>query len=285
MTNIQMGLSLNEKGGILGACYTSQEPLFNFFHKAKNLKKSHGVFLKSRNCGRISVLLKGEESNGGIIEKEFEFKPSFDEYLKVMENVKSSREKRKQVTSPSIRDENPMLVVKDKEGGRNMGYEEEGNVRNRVDVEVKRKLGNEKENGRWTNNREVERYDRFEGGRYGDKKMDHFQGEKKNVNRGRSSIREVQRYSEFEGERFRDNEGYRARGRDDFQGERTYGNRGLQNSKRGGAGKLSYEDSSEDDMGMDRAAFKPLEKYNDVYAQPRVSRLDMEERIQTLAKW
>lgn len=42
---------------------------------------------------------------------------------------------------------------------------------------------------------------------------------------------------------------------------------------------------SDDDLTEDRAAFKPLEEGNDAYDKPRVSRVDMDERIQRLAKW
>lgn len=353
VTNTQMGVSFIEKNGTLGSYYTrslrlsygfliSKGPIFNFGLKAKKVKQSHGVFFKSRNCGEISVLLTEEPSNGGIIEKEFEFKPSFDEYLKAMESVKSVREKRKKAAHPSTRnkprngEENgklgdleeeisgkkTKLLVQDKEGGklegaRKMGFEEKGNagitrglVRNGVDfkesgvdIKVKRKLGMETENGRWTSNRigsvgEVQRYDTFDTDRFRDnkghpiQKRDHFQGEKiydksalQNVNRGRGSIREVQSYDKFEGDRFRDNKGHQIQRRDHFQGENIYDRNALQNVKRHRGGKLSIEDSSDDEIETDRAAFKSLEKYNDVYDQPRVSRMDMEERIQTLAKW
>ncbi|KAL3612859.1 hypothetical protein D5086_003879 [Populus alba] len=47
---------------------------------------------------RVKALQKDESDNrlvggGGVIEKELEFKPSFGEYLKAMESVKTGREK------------------------------------------------------------------------------------------------------------------------------------------------------------------------------------------------
>lgn len=334
MTNNQLGMSQIEKDGIFGA-YNGQRlrlssaflisrgPLFNFVLKVKKLKQNNGVLLKSRNCGKISVLLKGEASSGEVMEKEFEFKPSFDEYLKAMESVKSVREKRKQGshTSPT-RD-------RARNGGENgeFGDLEEGFsvkkskllVQNRKGENFRRTKGNGgdigrvvgngddfKENGvngedKVANNRVggaggVQRNTGFEGDRFRDnkghlvRKTDDFRSENvyrksalQNVSRGRGSSLEVQSYDKFEGESFRDSKENQIRKRDRYEGERPYAKNELENVTRGRGRKGSVQGS--DDEEMDRAAFKSLEKYNDFFAQPRVSKADTEERIQTLAKW
>ncbi|KAI3834791.1 hypothetical protein MKX03_037925 [Papaver bracteatum] len=47
---------------------------------------------------------------------------------------------------------------------------------------------------------------------------------------------------------------------------------------------IKYEDD-ESDVEMERSAFKSFEEFTDVKGMPRVSRQEMEERIQNLAKW
>ncbi|MCL7048136.1 hypothetical protein MKW94_015128 [Papaver nudicaule] len=47
---------------------------------------------------------------------------------------------------------------------------------------------------------------------------------------------------------------------------------------------IKYEDD-ESDVGMERSAFKSFEVFTDIKGMPRVSRQEMEERIQNLAKW
>ncbi|KAL5716220.1 hypothetical protein ACHQM5_017942 [Ranunculus cassubicifolius] len=49
--------------------------------------------------------------------------------------------------------------------------------------------------------------------------------------------------------------------------------------------KYSKEDIAENDVEMERAAFKSFEVFTDLRGQPRVLRMEMEERIQNLAKW
>lgn len=45
------------------------------------------------------------------------------------------------------------------------------------------------------------------------------------------------------------------------------------------------DDRESESLVMERAAFKPLESGDDVLGKPKVTRVDMEERIQKLAKW
>lgn len=104
MTNGQNGLSGFERNGNLtcncswkpysscGPLNSWRPPIFGVPLKSKRGKAMRVVGL------RVKALQKDESDNrlvgsGGVIEKEFEFKPSFGEYLKAMESVKTGREK------------------------------------------------------------------------------------------------------------------------------------------------------------------------------------------------
>lgn len=48
--------------------------------------------------------------------------------------------------------------------------------------------------------------------------------------------------------------------------------------------KVFLEEGEDDDLKMERAAFKNFEQSNDVVDKPRVSKMELEERVQKLAK-
>ncbi|KAL3612861.1 hypothetical protein D5086_003881, partial [Populus alba] len=104
MTNGQNGLSGFERNGNLtcncswkqhsscGPLNSWRPPFFGVPLKSKRGKAMRVVGV------RVKALQKDESDNrlvggGGVIEKELEFKPSFGEYLKAMESVKTGREK------------------------------------------------------------------------------------------------------------------------------------------------------------------------------------------------
>lgn len=106
MTNAQVGTScLGRNGSITLDCNWKQCPsskMLNSRHsildiglKTKNVKNSRSFMLRKLRCGTISAM-SDEKSDkrlvgGGVLEKEFEFKPSFSEYLKDMETWKSGQ--------------------------------------------------------------------------------------------------------------------------------------------------------------------------------------------------
>ncbi|KAM7500453.1 hypothetical protein LguiA_024867 [Lonicera macranthoides] len=103
VTNSQMAVSCIERNGIWASNYSRnnkyssgfviyQRPIFGLALKRNKVKWNQVLSSRALNCGAISVLSKGESGNGGIVEKEFEFKPTFDEYLKAMESLKSDRQ-------------------------------------------------------------------------------------------------------------------------------------------------------------------------------------------------
>ena len=101
MANVHMGFSSFHGNEVLAPNFRRG----SFFSSGFSLgsRPSLGVGLKVRNRrlkrGLVcKALLKGgsdgQSVGGSILEKEFEFKPSFDEYLKVMESVKTVRDKK-----------------------------------------------------------------------------------------------------------------------------------------------------------------------------------------------
>ncbi|GMY38207.1 pentatricopeptide repeat-containing protein At1g30610, chloroplastic-like isoform X2 [Fagus crenata] len=107
-----MGVSYFERNGIFASNCTwnsfsfngfliPQRPIFRIgLTVKKNEKKAHVFGVKVQNSRAINALLKGESDNdnqlvgGGLLEKELQFKPSFDEYLKAMESVRVRRDKK-----------------------------------------------------------------------------------------------------------------------------------------------------------------------------------------------
>ncbi|XP_042945473.1 pentatricopeptide repeat-containing protein At1g30610, chloroplastic [Carya illinoinensis] len=110
MTNAQMGVSYFERYGAFASNYSCnsfssyellipRKPICRIGLTVRKNEKKVPVFgFKFRNSNTINALLKEESDNrvvsGGLLEKELEFKPSFDECLKAMESVRVSRDKR-----------------------------------------------------------------------------------------------------------------------------------------------------------------------------------------------
>lgn len=73
--------------------------------------------------------------------------------------------------------------------------------------------------------------------------------------------------------------------RDHIHTEDKRGKLPLRGEKAARFGRFSKEDIDEDNVDMEMSAFKSFEVFTDVRGQPRVLRMEMEERIQHLAKW
>ncbi|XP_050288095.1 pentatricopeptide repeat-containing protein At1g30610, chloroplastic-like isoform X2 [Quercus robur] len=103
-----MGVSYFERNGIFASNCTWSSFSFNgvliprrpIFPVGLTVKKVHVFGVKVQNNRAINALLKGESDKdnrlvgGGILEKELQFKPSFNEYLKAMESVRVRRERK-----------------------------------------------------------------------------------------------------------------------------------------------------------------------------------------------
>ncbi|XP_058197024.1 pentatricopeptide repeat-containing protein At1g30610, chloroplastic isoform X2 [Rhododendron vialii] len=186
-----MGLSLCERNGILAQSCCSHEryfsggfsiprrPTFGVAMGVKKVNHSWVFGLRTRSGGDFNYLLKAEASSrsvdGNLLEKKLEFKPSFDEYLKAMESVRTDREKKQTLSSERYNLNNEgNISLRDSEGDssggqvdgkeigsrglkgvKKMGFEEEGNFGSPGNLvgdqlqSVYRKLNMTSENRRW----------------------------------------------------------------------------------------------------------------------------------------
>ncbi|GAV65605.1 PPR domain-containing protein/PPR_2 domain-containing protein [Cephalotus follicularis] len=105
LTNAQSGISCFERNGLLTPIYSHASfcsrwrPIFGVALNAKNSNKKRRILgSKTSNCGNIIYALARNEIDsplvgGGVLEKELQFIPSFDECLKAMESIKTRKEK------------------------------------------------------------------------------------------------------------------------------------------------------------------------------------------------
>ncbi|OVA07351.1 Pentatricopeptide repeat [Macleaya cordata] len=82
----------------LNGFLVSGRPICGISLNARRMKQSWFFSVRSPNCRTINALSKGEYDDNGstnsgkVLEKEFKFQPTFDEYLKAMESVRTYRE-------------------------------------------------------------------------------------------------------------------------------------------------------------------------------------------------
>lgn len=116
VTNGQMGVS-GFQGSVAFAFNCTSSNAVSSSRFSLHWRPSFGVDFKLKNGlvkrGRVvRALLEGgsdgKSVGGAILEKESEFKPSFDEYLKVMETVKTVRDKRQDSTGSEKLRETPL---------------------------------------------------------------------------------------------------------------------------------------------------------------------------------
>nr|XP_043624166.1 pentatricopeptide repeat-containing protein At1g30610, chloroplastic [Erigeron canadensis] len=321
-------------------------------YSTQRLQISHSGFQK-----KITVV---KANSGMVIDKEQEFKPSFDEYLKVMETVQIRREKRKisteqeQLPFGEINEEiiekvetlgldegkkkwvRKKLDFKDTQVGvkgkvqefdvssvsdvSNLKKDEvvkkwvrnesdfkdtQVGVRGRIqDFDVSSDLGvsnlkKDEVKKKWVRN-ELDMKETKVGvrGRFQDFDVN-FVSDMLNLKKDDAVVKKWvrkksasdTREGQMDSYRFREVEGKDSKFQE--QGFRSYEkgygrneNYSVNIERVAKLKKLSRKSDydSDDNVEIERAAFKSLEKFPDVCDQPRVSRVDMEERIQKLAK-
>ncbi|KAJ4975361.1 hypothetical protein NE237_000467 [Protea cynaroides] len=101
--NGRMGISSLDRNGFPRSQCSSlhgfaiyAKPMFGVSIKTKKVSYIWNFCLKSSNCRITKAVLKGESKdsvNDGLLQKELAFKPTFDDYLKAMESVRTVREK------------------------------------------------------------------------------------------------------------------------------------------------------------------------------------------------
>lgn len=230
----QMGLPVTENSLVFGPNYiqnsifpsgfpVSQRPFFGIALRLQLDK------VKKQSTRTITASLL---ANRNVVdEKEFQFKPSFDEYLKAMESVKADREK-------------------------------QGPQNSRKDGNSRGKRANQ--NDAWKDS---------DGKDNSFSKRGEEDGELRDIGGEVSSV--------FMGKEGKD---------DRFSKTVKVNKKNVELKKMRKPMKKSFtrgeDDSSESEALhiIDSAAFKPLERRDDVYDKPRITRVDMEERIQKLAK-
>lgn len=165
---------------------------------------------------RITSRSASSDGGGIVVDKEFEFKPTFDEYLKAMESVKIDR-----------------VNNRNSESSTGAGVARSGKVQRKKKIVREEE---ESDDGVAENSRKGNLYRRGEKGGFGK----------------------------------------------EFDSEKGYGK--VDNDVKIFGGKKSGGSESKL-LDMERAAFRSLECEGEVVNKPRITRADMEERIQKLAKW
>ncbi|GMI87345.1 hypothetical protein HRI_002403700 [Hibiscus trionum] len=271
----QMGLFSFESSGIYTSVYS--RGFFNF------RRPTCGVALWSKNPSRKKqrLALRVVNSGGGILEKEFEFKPSFDEYLKTMESVKWKKQSFKPNTDKSSidsggKDKMSKIVEQDK-----VNMKSEGDTRSRSRSRSRKALPLKSEaddatalrdeyrnfekptnlvknpqmqiEERTKESAKLRKYDAKSQSREDNVSLMKFGGFPKEVN-----MSKVVKYNEV-----------------------TTKNEGIRRTR---SRKEFLEEGEDDDLKIERVAFKNFEESNDIVNKPRVSKMEMEERVQKLAK-
>lgn len=268
---------------------------------------------KRRRIGKIFVV---RAQSGMVIEKQQEFKPSFEEYLKAMETVKSRREKRNASagTPPSpppkidegtvessdsqdqISVQKVVVNLKQDEVKKTWTRKKLDPTQAQSDVRVKDTKSVRKNNEKHVN---------FQGNlRVSDMNSVASEGYVKDtavnrvlLNSNQGQVTKIWTRKKLDSKRVKpmDSNGFQER-QAKFQENSSNMKRGyvmgavvdkervVHVKKHSGKIDQVVKHNNYDNMEIERAAFKSLEEFQDVCDQPRVSRVDMEERIQRLAK-
>ncbi|KZV29376.1 pentatricopeptide repeat-containing protein chloroplastic [Dorcoceras hygrometricum] len=227
------------------ACVINQGCKFNSSYPLKGQNTSIVLAPRRRKQSRITSRSSSIDGGAIVLDKEFEFKPSFDEYLKALESVSTDRNDGSNVSSPT-RKKSIKKTVREEKG-------EDA----RVDpLKDSRKAASQKRNvfvpedsrkGASQKNNVFVSEDSRKGASL-----------KKNVFAREDSRGGLEKSPEL---------------------VRKTQNVNVKNlgAKRSGGAESKMLD-------LERVAFKPLEKEDDFMDRPRISKLDMEERIRKLAK-
>ncbi|KAK1412144.1 hypothetical protein QVD17_33150 [Tagetes erecta] len=289
------------------------------------------LFSATGRPNRIGKIATVRANSGSVIEKEHEFKPSFEEYLKAMETVKIRREKRKTSTEPPPspsppeiseevglkQDEVKKTWVRKKLGSKEaqvaakvggtegvrrnaskyVEFEEKGFKMNSVSKvqEFERGMSNLKQDEvvkKWTrkkqDSKEAEMDVKFQEQSFNMKRVSKVE----ELERGMAIVKQDEAVKKWTRKKLDSKE---------TEMDVKFQEQSFRGSEISSVTNKSYvidkervfrvkkrasksEDDSSDDVVMERAAFKSMEEFPDVCDQPRVSRVDMEERIQRLAK-
>lgn len=320
MSNGQMGVSNFQRHGILDSSFTPNSfslsafsihwrPTFHVDLSCKNRVLKRGTINK--------VMLKGGGSDG-LLEKDFEFKPSFDEYLKVMESIRTVKDRyqgngsKKQHSAENLKDKVVSGAPLSQGNAENVRVGE-GKALNVVEQDEL--FGNTYKFNKKEGQMEV--ISKLKDGfKSKERKFDEQVKKAGGVTSGKRLLRYQHGENEAELEDFSLNKSIMTRNaakstslRAPFQTK--YYDMAIKGDKKQGGlkrnwlqeekvtdkvvapknGKLTRRNVAflkrVDDKSsrVEREAFRNFDECNNIMDQPRVSQMEMEERIQQLAKW
>ncbi|KAM1571282.1 hypothetical protein ACFX10_036195 [Malus domestica] len=352
MANAQPGVSNFQRNGVFATnCCPKSLPLsgFSIFRRPifgvglneKNVKRNRVFGIKFVNSRTVISAVSKEGSD--ILEKEFEFKPSFDQYLKVMGTVRLRSDRDRQQRS---KEENPKHSVRSRGVSRRLlseGSEEDaklGEPEGNLNREKASKFENRYESlgNRNGSTHESERVKGFKD-EYDSRQNNKDEKDKKMI-RGETRDGRWSKYTgrvepglDFKGksttvrnakdgpgvtgrlEQEVDFKGKSTMARNARDGPRVYKSRdkavergkfGVRNedgvernhsnadkaTDRGfvprsvtKSGRDFPKRFNEKSLEVERAAFQNFDEFGDIMDKPRVSQMEMEQRIQKLAKW
>ncbi|GAB4825890.1 hypothetical protein Ancab_008757 [Ancistrocladus abbreviatus] len=228
---------------------------FNVVLKIRKRKKEVPFFSpgKISNCTVINSV--SSTRNSAIIEKDAEFKNSFDEYLKAMESIKAGKEKKKKAENGNGRQIKKGSEVKqNQEDGRTvrLGKFDESEISRQVQLS-ERSLGVV----------QLKKMYDFRGEGVEDKGLK-FEGERAVDRLSGDLSKKVTKHNNVAHKKSKITKNSRM------------------NTRRSGKGVNEMSDG--DELEIERTAFKSSELLDNVEGGPRVSRMEMEERIQKLAR-
>lgn len=207
----------------------NQARKFNSLYPFKGQNPTIVLAPRRKKQSRITSRSSLTDGGGIVLDKEFEFKPSFDEYLKALESVKTDRDNNSNISS-STKKKSIMKTVQDENGD---------DARANSNEDSRKGASHKKNVFVQEDSRKVASHKKSvfvqEDSRKGLKKSPELIKRTQNVN---------------------------------------FKNLG---AKKSGSGESEMLD-------LERAAFKSLENEDDFMDRPRISKLDMEERIRKLSK-
>ncbi|OMO90133.1 hypothetical protein COLO4_19340 [Corchorus olitorius] len=288
MGTAEMGIFSFERNGIYTSVY-SQNP-FSPTGFLNCWTPACGVALCLKNPKKKKkwrFAFRVVNSGGGILEKDFEFKPSFDEYLKTMESVREKK-KKKQSFDSNIGDSGDKLTrgkSKD-ESRRNFVKEEKMSkikIVQRNQVKMKSK-GASPTRSRTALLVKDEDDVELKAERNGFRKSDGAGNNPPMKVEGR--IKKVANLRKFDSKSKRDEEDVKfGKFSEEAELSKILKYNGVNSNNKGfrrASSKKSFP-VEDVDLKIERAAFKNFEE-SDVLDKPRVSKMEMEERVQKLAK-
>lgn len=293
MVNAQMGSFILQGIGCFSSNCNWNTPSSLGFSVSWRPSFAVAVNARRTNCITVNTLLR-EESNGrsadnGLLDKELEFKPSFGEYLKTMESVRTGRGKNQLRTlnrskSSSRRGKGVLRMPSLERDEENVNL---GDFKGHPYQEKKSKFGKQDELYKNSGGRSARGLVQDEL----DLGWENDDENSSEILEGKGSSKS-QRDDKLKGRAFKaDSSGLGSKGmrkRHEMNGAQVekVGDEkiGIKKGEFNKSRKGFLEKGGNDILEIERAAFKNFEAFNDITVKKPVSKMEMEERIQKLAK-